>query len=269
MELLKEQGGRARFLAGGTSLILAPSDRQDVLIDLSRLGLDYINEQADGSHLGAMTTCAALRRYLSHQPPSHLAEAAASVGSRTLQNHVTVGGNCVMAYSWSDLPVALLCAEAVFVLQGQGQTQRQLSADQFFAAHPRRILGKEELLREVVVPRPAPHTGSAYLKIGRNATDQALASVAAEICLEGETVKSARLVVGAVRGLPQMLGGTTLRMQGQKPEPSALALAARQAAEEANISSDFRASMDYRRQLVSSLVEDALQRAVNRAEGRQ
>jgi CO/xanthine dehydrogenase FAD-binding subunit len=265
ISLLEELGDRARPLAGGTTLCLTRSTRIEALVDLSRLGLDRIAEGNDGLHVGSMVTCAALVRHLRGRPPSALSDAAASVGSKILQNHVTVGGNAVMVYAWSDLPVALWCADATFVVQGQAR--RELSADRFFAEHPTHVLAAGEVLLEVVVPWPKPGTGSAYLKLGRNATDQALASVAARVVLEGGVVTAARIAAGAVRAMPQILGTAAMHLVGRAPEDAALLGAARQAAAEAKVTADYRASVDYRRELVSSLVEDALRSALARAGG--
>ena len=261
--LLEEHGDRARPLAGGTALTQSRSSRVEVLVDLGWLDLDRVEERDDGLHLGAMVTCAGLLRFLRGRPPTLLSEAAASVGSRILQNQVTVGGNCVMVYAWSDLPAALWCAGARFRVQGR--QVRELAADAFFAEHPSRVLGSGELLTEVIVPGPPAGTGSAYLKLGRNATDHALASAAVQVTLDGGRVSAARLAAGAVRGLPQLLSVSALI--GQAPEPPRLEEVARAAAAEAKITADYRASVEYRRQLLFSLLADALTLSVQRAGG--
>ncbi len=265
LALLDEHGDRARPLAGGTALSVSRSARVEILVDLGRLGLDKIEEQADGLHLGAMVTCAALRRRLAGQPPALVLEAVASIGSRILQNHITVGGNCVMVYAWSDLPVAFSCAEARFVINGKNR--RELGAEAFFAEHPSRLLAGGELLTEVVIPRPPAGTGSAYLKLARNSTDHALASVAATLTLDGGAIRAARLAVGAVRGLPQLLPVAAATLAGQRPAHEVLEAAARKAAEETKVTADFRAGIEYRRQLVEALVADALALAAQRAGG--
>jgi carbon-monoxide dehydrogenase medium subunit len=261
--LLEEHGDRARPLAGGTALSRSRSPRIEVLVDLGRLKLDRIEERDDGLHIGAMVTCAALLRHLRGRPPGLLSEAAASIGSRILQNQVTVGGNCVMVYAWSDLPVALWCAEARFLVHGR--QSRELGADAFFAEHPSRMLGSEEILTEVVVPAPPPGTGSAYLKLGRNSTDHGLAAAAVQVTLAAGRIVAARVAAGGVRGLPQLLPVTGLL--GQTPEPSRLLEAARRAAEEARVTGDYRASVEYRRQVLFSLVADGLALAIRRAGG--
>jgi aerobic carbon-monoxide dehydrogenase medium subunit len=262
--LLEEHGDRARPLAGGTSLSISKSPRVEVLVDLRQLGIDRL-EQREQLHIGAMVTCAALRRHLATWPPGLLGDAVAKIASRVLQNQITVGGNCVMVFSWSDLPVALWCLGATFVVQRS--LRRELSADAFFAEHPTHVLAEGELLAEVIVPRPQPGEGSAYVKFTRNATDQALASAAALLRLGDGQIQRASLAVGAVRGLPQLLAGAAHHLEGKAPTAELFAEAAAMATSEAKITGDYKASAEYRRQLVSSLIEDGLQLALRRAGG--
>ena len=265
LALLEEHGERARPLAGGTSLAVSKSPRVEVLVDLGRIGLDRVEEKEDGLHVGAMVTCTALRRQLPDGAPGALRDALDRIASRILQNQITVGGNCVMVFSWSDLPVVLWCLGATFVVQGR--RRRELPADRFFAEHPTHVLAEGELLCEAIVPRPQPGEGSAYVKFARNTTDQALASAAAMVRIVDGKLQGARIAVGAVRGLPQLLHGAASALEGQAPDAVTLAAAATRAAGEAKITGDYKASAEYRQQLVAALVEDALELAVRRAGG--
>jgi aerobic carbon-monoxide dehydrogenase medium subunit len=263
--LLEEHGEHARPLAGGTSLSISKSPRVEVLVDLRHLGIDHLEPQEQQLHVGAMVTCTALRRHLATWRPGVLGDAVEQIASRVLQNQITVGGNCVMVFSWSDLPVALWCLDARFVVQRS--LRRELSADAFFAEHPTHVLAEGELLAEVIVPRPQPGEGSAYVKLARNATDQSLASAAALLRVVDGTIQRARLAVGAVRGLPQLLAGAARHLEGKPPTPALFAEAAAMATSEAKITGDYKASAEYRQQLVSSLIEDGLELALRRAGG--
>jgi carbon-monoxide dehydrogenase medium subunit len=267
LEMLSEHGSRARPLAGGTSVILSRPKGVDLLVDLRRTGLDTITTGPDKISVGAMVTCAQLSRAgRTLRLPRVLVEAAGLVGSRVLQNHVTVGGNCVAVFAWSDLPVALLSIGAEMVIRSP-EGERRLSTDEFFAAHPARVLNKGELLARIDLPVPVEGTGSAYLKFSRNAGDQALASVAARVAVLDGKVQRARLVAGAVRGSPQVLDGSAAQLKDRAPDPPLFSVVGEAAAQEAKVSSDFKASAEYRRALVASLVEDAVTLAVLRAGG--
>ena len=261
---LREHGDKARVLAGGTALVFAKASPVEVLIDLRCAGMDWIEQRDDGLHLGAMASLDALRRHLGDELCAPL-EAAGQAGSRILQNHITVGGNCVQVYAWSDLPVVLLCLGASFVLQGE--QQRTVDAATLFAQPPSKLLAAGELLVEVVVPRAARGSGSAYLKHIRTDTDHSLASAAASVTVVAGKVAAAAVAVGAVRGRPQLLRGAAESLVGKAPDADALAEAGRLASQEAKVMADYRATSDYRKQLLGVLVEDALVAAVERAGG--
>ena len=266
LRLLAEHGEKAKALAGGTTLAMAKGGRHDTLVDLRGVGLDTIKERPDGLAVGAMVTMTALRRFLASSPRGALVEAAAGVGAKVLQNHVTVGGNCVMVYAWSDLPVATLCLNARFTVQGLDNS-RTIDADKFFAQHPTRLLSAGELLTEVVFPNAGHGEGSAYVKLARTVTDHAIASASAWLRVADGRITAARVVVGGVSGMPQYLGLTSTALAGLAPDEGAFLDAGRRATEEARTVDDIRGSAEYRMAVLPAVVLDALDLAARRAGG--
>lgn len=269
LTLMSELGERGRPLAGGTALALSRPTRIEALVDLGRVEeLRTISSSAQGLHVGAMVTCAELwQATLDPMPPRALIKAAASVGSRVLQNHVTVGGNCVGIHAWSDLPVALCCLGAELVLRSGVGGERIVPAQDFFAQHPSKTLTTGELLVQVRVPPQPEGSTSAYMKFSRNVGDQALASAAVWLQLQDRVVSEARLVAGALRALPQSLERAAAALLGGQPTADAMEAAGAAAADEARSGSDFKASAEYRKTLLAALVRDALELAVARAGG--
>ncbi len=265
--LLAEHGDRARPLAGGSSLAFAKGAPLDALVDLGRLGLDNLSLHQAALHVGAMVKVSALRKYMAHRHSVNaLGEAADLLYSRVVQNHVTCGGNCVMVYGWSDLPIAAWALGARFVLVSQGGT-REVDADTFFAKHPSKLINTAELLTTIIVPAAQPREGSAYCKQRRDETDEALASAAARVLLaEDGKVAAARVVCGAVRPLPQKTDAPEA-LVGREPSRDAIAKTAASIAKAATISRNYLASTDYRRDLLAAMIEDALTVAVERARG--
>lgn len=266
--LLQEHGERARPLAGGTSLVFNRGPAVEALVDLAATGLDGLDVDGKTLRLGAMLRASTLRKHLAASgEETVLSEAAQKLYSRVVQNHVTVGGNCVMVYGWSDLPLATWCLGATFTLQGAKGT-REVDADAFYAKHPTKLLASGELLTQVTIPAPLPRQGSAYRKHGRDKTDEALATAAACVVLdETGAVKQARLVIGGVRPLPQKLEAADLGLAGKKPDAALLTAAGALAAKAVTVTDNYLASAEYRRDLVATLVEDALLAAVERAGG--
>jgi len=264
-------GGRddVRPLAGGTSLVLAGDLRARVLVDLSRAGLDAITLSGDELHLGATATfrSVARSRAVLDAGLDGLAEAAAACGSSLLRNQITVGGNLVGLYPWSDLPPMLLALGArVRVRSAAGS--REVAVEELVARHPTKQLQSGELVVEVVVPRAGAQTGCAFLKFARTAFDYSLCDAAAWVRLDGGVIRDARVAVGALRPLPVRLRSAEAALAGQPPGEAVFAAAAAAGAAEAEVLADFRASPEYRRELCGVLVRRALEAAARRAAGR-
>jgi carbon-monoxide dehydrogenase medium subunit len=266
LALLAARPDEARPLAGGTALVFAADPTTRVLVDLSRAGLAGIALRADGLHLGAMATARAVARskVVVEAGLPGLAEAAAACGSRLLQNQITVGGNVVGLYPWSDLPPMLLALGAVAHLRSTAGARAVGIAD-LVARHPTKLIRPGELLVEVVVPRPAPRSGNAFLMFGRTAVDYTMCDVAAAVELDGKAITAARLAVGGVRPLPARLSAAEAALVGQAPGAAAFAAAASAAMAEVQVANDFRASREYRRELCGVLVRRALETAAERA----
>src|SRR4051812_41891056 len=116
----REHGDAARFLAGGTDLIIQINRRQMAprhLISLAGLGLDTISETPTEYVIGAMVTHDAVVTHPGFQ--AHLValtQASAVIGGRQVRNIATVGGNIVNASPAADLVPVLLTLDATVEL---------------------------------------------------------------------------------------------------------------------------------------------------------
>jgi len=108
-------GEKARFLAGGTELLVDLNegrDRADHLIALQKIpGLDAISLDEEFLVIGAMTTLAdiyrseTVRRFL----PA-LCTAISNLGSEQIRNQGTIGGNFCGAVPCADTPPVCIAA---------------------------------------------------------------------------------------------------------------------------------------------------------------
>jgi carbon-monoxide dehydrogenase medium subunit len=268
LALLAEGGGRARPLAGGTSLVFAADPKVQALVDLSRTGLNTITLSGANLRLGAMATArqVARSRAVGEAGLAGLAEAAGAAGSRLLQNQITVGGNVVGVVPWADLPPMLLALGATCRIRGVSRT-RDLTAAELFQRHPTKQLGAAEILTEVLVPRAPAGAGSAFVKFARTAVDCALCDAAVYLELRGREITAARIAVGALRPLPQRLKAAESALVGKEAGEAAFAVAARATRDEAQVAADYRTTREYRRGLAEVLVRRALETAAARAAG--
>lgn len=138
------------------------------------------------------------------------------------QQHAIFGGGPSYIVHPSDLAPALVALDTTFEVTGPGG-QRRLAAAEFFvlpSQNPARenALGATELLTGVSIPTPAAGVVSTYLKItDREAWTHAEVSVAVVLHVEGERIRTARVVLGGVAPIPwrlteveQFLSGTSL-----------------------------------------------------------
>jgi len=115
-------------------------------------------------------------------------------------------GPCAAAHP-SDLAPALIALDATVTMQGQSGGRETLVEDLLVAPTNERraahILGQGELITRIHIPARSPMARGVYLKaMDRQAWSFALASAAAHLTLEGDTVRAARVVLGGVANTP-------------------------------------------------------------------
>ena len=109
--------------------------------------------------------------------------------------------NCgCIAVSASDLAPALMALGAKIKT-----TKRTLDADDFFTASVMKctVLDDSELVEEIEIPAPAKTNRQGYQKFRiRNSIDFPIVSLAYSFNLDGQTIKDARIALGAVAPVP-------------------------------------------------------------------
>jgi CO/xanthine dehydrogenase FAD-binding subunit len=279
VQALMQAEGKVRIIAGGTSISQSKDPEVEVLVDVTRLGLRRIAEEGDALRLEACATADQISksdRVSTFGIPA-LGEAARQVGPAGVRNAVTIAGNVIQCYPWSDMPVALLALETRVVTAGPNG--RTWVLDDMFARHPTRQLAPGELVTHFLVTRPAPGSGNAFIKFARTAVDFALITSAASVELEpvagaedpstdadAVRVKSLKVVVGAARSLPSVVLGLAAHAGPDiRPDPAWRARVAASAQDAVRPTADFRASAEYRSELVGVMVSRVLEVAVKRA----
>ncbi len=254
----------AAVLAGGTDLLPDVDEgrqRPRVVVSLRHLPWRTLDWAGPSLTIGSTLPLRALEQDpdLVRRFPG-LAEAIRDVGSVALRHRATLGGNVVRAAPTSDLVPVLLALDAEVEIVGPRGTRR-LPVDRFVRASRRVDLGSEELVRAVWFPEARP---SAYRwQRVRPANDISQVAVAAAC---SPTDRRWRIAVGGVAPRPVRIPSAAEALGAGAPTAAAVARAARAAADAVAFPSDRRASADYRRHLVATLVERVVD-AVVRAEG--
>lgn len=269
-DLLRQHEGEAKILAGGQSLIPLMKFRlaePAYLIDLRNVPGMALLEERDGSLvIGAMVREAALERSpLIQQRYPGIYEASAVVADPLVRNFATIGGNVAHADPANDHPAMLLALRAQVTAQGPNGT-RTMPLDDFLVDTMETALQPDEVLIDIRVPQPLPHTGSAYLKLERKVGDYAIAAVGVMVTLDGGVCS--RAGIGLTNVGPTAIRATQAEsfLIGKQPDEATLREAARLAAEAADPTSDLHGPAEYKRSMVRTLTVRALRLAVQRAQ---
>ncbi len=124
-----------------------------------------------------------------------------------------------------------------------------------------------EVLTEIRIPKPAPGSGGAYLKLERKVGDYAVAAVAVQLQLAGGTVSRVRIGLTNVGPVPRRAKNAEAALAGKAPTDDVVEAAGQAAAAECDPSADLRGEVDYKRDMVRVLTKRAVRRAVERAQG--
>jgi carbon-monoxide dehydrogenase medium subunit len=271
INLLVEHGYDAKILAGGQSLIPAMRFRlaaPEILIDINRIdGLSYIKEENGHLAIGAMTREADIDHSdLVQNNYTLLAETARVIADPLVRNLATVGGNLAHADPANDHPATMLAYGAEVVAVGPGG-ERTISIDDFFVDLFENSLSDNEILREIRIPTPPANSGGAYIKVERKVGDYAVAGVAVQLTMDGDTCTSARIGLTNVSPKPIRTAGAEAAVTGKALTDDNIRAAGQAAAQDCDPSSDLRGPEEYKRDLVRVITMRAIRAAAARAKG--
>jgi aerobic carbon-monoxide dehydrogenase medium subunit len=271
LSILGALGERARPFVGGTDLIIQLRQgvrRTETLVDVKQireLGELSFDAKA-GLKLGAAVCCidvfenADVRR---HYPG--LAEAAHLIGSLQIQNRASVGGNLCNGSPAADTTPALIALSARARVAG-AKGEREIAVEKLCVAPGRTVLEPGELMVQILIPAPAPHSSDAYLRfIPRNEMDIAVVGVGSSVTLDGDKVKAARIALGAVGPTPILATKAAESLVGKKLDDAALEAAGRLASQASSPIDDMRGTAEFRRHVTGVLTIRTLKIAAERA----
>jgi carbon-monoxide dehydrogenase medium subunit len=258
----------ARVLAGATDITPQAQRSTKFLIDVTRLGLDYIRRERGGCAIGACATMgdvenSAMIRALAN---GILPQALATCGSIQLRNLATLGGNLANASPAADSATPLLAMDAIVTLQSS-RGKKTVPLEKFFTG-PHRSALDHSLMIEIFVPGPKPRSGWSFQKLGRTETDISLVNVAAGVTLDKSgKIFAAQIALGAVAPTPIRAHAAELLLVGKTIEEDVLDAVAERVRQAVKPISDHRASAEYRREMSAALTVRALREAAVRAGG--
>ena len=271
ISLSQRYGERARYIAGGTDVIVKIKDRQirpDYLISLRGIpALDQITYQEDELRIGALATHRALE--LSAVLRKHfpiLTDAVENIGSVQIRNVATLGGNIVNAVPSADGGTPLIALGAKIRLVGP-KGERTMALEDFFTGPGQTVLQQGEILREFIVPRLPPRTGGAYCKHMRRAAMELPilgVSVLLSLAEDMQTCVDARIGLGVMAPTPMRAKNAEAVLKGKKLGADILEKAGKVAASESKPRDTARGEAWYRREMVEVLIPRLAKIAIDR-----
>jgi carbon-monoxide dehydrogenase medium subunit len=271
VSILKAHGENARPFCGGTDIIVqlrAGVRRTEHLVDVKKIKelQTLFFDAKQGLRLGAAVPCIeisesdVMRRYY-----PGLTEAAHLIGSLQIQNRASVGGNLCNGSPAADTTPALIALGARARVVGPNG-EREVPVEAFVVSPGRTVLKPGELLVELLVPAPAPHSSDAYLRfIPRNEMDIAVVGVGASLTLDGDKVKAARIALGAVAATPILAAKAADAIIGKKLDDAALEAAGHAASDACSPIDDMRGTAEFRLHIAAVLTRRVLSIAAERA----
>ncbi len=269
LNLLSEHGDDARILAGGQSLMPTLNMRlsqPDLLIDINRLDtLKGIAVEDGMVRVGALARHAEVLKspiVAEHLPL--IAEAMPHVAHMAVRNRGTFGGSIALADPAAELPACVLALGATIVVEST-RGRRKIEADDFFNGLFETARKPDELLIEIRIPCRKPNTVCAFMELSRRQGDFAIAGLACQIGIDGDTISAARLVYFASEDRPTFASNAVAAITGKRwsAESKAAALAA--LADDLDPMENLQGSAKFKLHLQRVLTGRALDQAVERA----
>lgn len=221
LDLLKKHRDEAKIIAGGQSLVplmnlgvVSPR----VIVDLNRIkGLSYIREDRDYLYIGPTTTHTTIEASpMLVKNCTVLSEAAAQIADPLVRNRGTIGGSVCHSDPAADYLPVLVALDAEFKIASP-RGRRHVHARDFFKGPMYTVLGTDEILMEVKVPKLDVGSGSAYIKLALVEGGFALANCAGILRIDRSNVcTEARFSIGGVESKPMRLDKAESALTGKK-----------------------------------------------------
>ncbi len=263
LKLLAEYGEKATILAGGTDLLPKMNTyelKPDVLLYIGSLGLDCLRLERGDLVISAATRTAQLAADATvAEKAGALAEAARRTGCAATRNAGTIGGNLANASPAADLATPLLILDAKLLL-ANAREKRMIDVKDFFLGPGKTILGRDEIILEILLPSSRGKT--VFLKLGRRkAMTLSVVNVAVRLALVGRTCQEARIALGSMAPTPIRCRKAEEILLGKALDEKLITDCAEEAVAESHPIDDQRATAWYRKKAATALVSRALTQA--------
>lgn len=199
-----------------------------------------------------------------------LGDAVDMAGGPQLRSIGTIGGNVCNGVTSADSASSLCCLDAVLVLKGPDSV-REVPISQWYTGPGRTVRNHDEVLTAIRIKKENYQGyGGHYIKYGkRNAMEIATLGCAVSVKLTEDKrhIQDLRLGYGVAAPTPIRCHKTEEAVKGMETGEALAQAVGKGALEEVNPRSSWRASREFRLQLVEELGRRAVKQAVINAGG--
>lgn len=199
-----------------------------------------------------------------------LGNAVDLVGGPQVRNIGTVGGNICNGATSADSASSLFALNAVLELTGTDGV-RQMPIDEFYTGPGKTVRRHDELLTSILIHKENYEGyGGYYMKYGkREAMEIATMGCAVTVRLteDKKFIEDLHLAYGVAAPTPMCCKKTEEKVKGMALDETLLETIGKGALEEVNPRSSWRASKEFRLQLVEEMAKRVLKQAVINAGG--
>ena len=280
LQALSSAPGPACLIAGGTDLMLdlqqGRHEPVHTLVDITSipemtaLEIRYPKKgyKRGELYIGAAVPLGRIAcSILAQEHAQALVEACNLIGGPQVRNMATLGGNVAHALPAADGTIALMALDAQAEIADLEKRRHVPLSDLFVGPGQSALKAGQELLVGFHIPLRAPHQGSAFKRIMR-AQGIALPILNLSVWLErqADRIANARVAVGPSGPTPRRIKPVEDALRGQTFGLAACSRALNVLLDNVHFrTSPYRASAEYRQQLVEVLLKDTLDIAWQRA----
>ena len=274
VELLQRYDGRARVIGGGTDL--AVEIRRglhrpvEAMVDATRIaGLDEIEKEANHIVIGCgVTHSQIVRSDLIIRHGTCLSESCSVIGGPQVRNVGTLAGNVAHALPAGDGTIGLLALGGEIEVAGTKGT-RWIPVEDSFRGPGKSVIDRNrEVLTRLRFRPTAAGEGSAHHRVMRpQGLCLPIISMAVRLRLDDENrITKARIGMGPVGPVPYLVEAAMDALVGAPASEKQFLKATEVALSSVSLrASKYRASHEYREEMLRTFLPVILQRAAQRA----
>ena len=266
----------AVLIAGGSDVLIKMREGKLAGAELISLyKLDELREvtlDPDGAlRIGPMTSFShATKSPLLQKYMPVLGESADTAGGPQLRNIGTLGGNICNGVTSADTASTQVAYDAVLEITSVNGTRR-MSIHDFYKGPGKVALEPGELLTAILIPKESyENCFGYYIKYAmRNAMDIATIGCSVNVVLSADqkTIQRARIAYGVAGPVPMRARTAEAALAGQPVGEAAIEIVGKEVQNDVNPRTSWRASADFRRQIISETARRGLKAAIERAGG--